>query len=330
MRALRITTFDTPPRRVAALVATAIAGVWIGVVASAPALARPTPRPGVRGALLISVDGLRPDLALKGATPAIHGLMARGSYSFSALTTDMAVTLPSHTSMVTGVPPDSHQVTWNGDPPPGSPTRPAWPTLFELAHAAGYRTGMVAGKSKFVVLDVPGSLDRSFVPVTTVTTDSVVADTALAWIDRDAPAVMFVHLPSVDIAGHTFGWGSDQQMAAIAFADQCIGRMLAALERKHRLESTVVLVTSDHGGSGKSHGAGVPQSLNIPWVVAGPGIRSREDLATDGSRVVHTEDSFATLCFELGLAVPKNVTGRVVDAALTGARAGSRAVGAGH
>jgi predicted AlkP superfamily pyrophosphatase or phosphodiesterase len=274
-----------------------------------------SPLPGVRGVLLVSVDGLRPDL-IKGAdTPVLHRLMARGSFSLLALTTAVAVTLPSHVSMLTGVPPEVHGVTWNGDPPPGK-LYPLRPTLFGIAHAAGYRTAMAAGKSKFVALQMPGTLDRSFVPEASAIGDNAVADTAVSWIRDGAPQLLFVHLPGVDVAGHTFGWGSPPQLAAIAKADRNIGRILDALRSAGVLDSTVVLITADHGGSGRTHGADVPKSLQIPWIIAGPGIRHRLDLDAEGV-VVHTEDSFATLALVLGLSRPQEIAGRAVDAALS-------------
>jgi arylsulfatase A-like enzyme len=282
----------------------------------------------VRGVLLISVDGLRPDLVASGDTPALHALMARGSYSLTALTTDVAITLPSHTSMVTGVPPDVHGITWNGEPPPGARLHPARPTLFELAHKVGYGTAMVAGKSKFVALDVPGSIDRGYVPTLTAISDTAVADTAVRWIDAGTAPVMFVHLPAVDLAGHAHGWGSQEQLAAIAYADRCIGRMLDALERRGRLESTVVLVTADHGGSGKTHGRNVPLSHDIPWILAGPGIRHGVDLTAEGAPTIHTEDTFATLCSVLGIPIPNDVAGHVVDAAFGLAGKEAHAAGA--
>jgi arylsulfatase A-like enzyme len=274
--------------------------------------------PGVRGVLLVSVDGLRPDLISRADAPVIRGLMARGAYDLSARTTDVAITLPSHVSMLTGVTPDVHGIHWNGSPPPEGPLHPSRPTLFELAHAAGYRTMMSAGKSKFVALDVPGTLDRSFEPEDRVIGDEAVTDTAVDWIEQSAPEVLFVHLPSVDTAGHTYGWASRQQMKAIATADRSIGRLLDALSRRGILDSTVVLVSADHGGSGRSHGAKVPHSLRIPWIIAGPGIRSGTDLGSDHGLLVHTEDTFATLCHVLGITIPADVAGRVVDAAFAG------------
>jgi arylsulfatase A-like enzyme len=146
-----------------------------------------------------------------------------------------------------------------------------------------------------------------------VITDWAVTDTAVRWIVGQAPQVLFVHLPQVDAAGHASGWGSNEQLAAIATADRCVGRLLEALERRHLLDSTVILVTADHGGTGRSHGPGDLGSLHIPWIIAGPGIRHGVDLTL--GPVIHTEDSFATLCFVLGVPVAERITGRVVDAA---------------
>jgi predicted AlkP superfamily pyrophosphatase or phosphodiesterase len=289
-----------------------------------------TPLPGVRGVVLVSVDGLRPDLVLRAEAPTLRALMARGCFSLWALTTPLAVTLPSHASMLTGVPPATHGIVWNGDRPAGARLHPARPTLFELARWAGYRTAMAAGKSKFVALAVPGTLDRSYVPATSVTTDSTVTDTAVRWIAESAPQVLFVHLPQVDTAGHASGWGSNDQLAAIATADRCIGRLLEALERRHLLDSTVFLVTADHGGAGRSHGPGDPRSLHIPWIIAGPGIRHGVDLTLDAGLVIHTEDSFATLCFVLGIPVTERITGRVVEAAFAEPRQPTHAPGVGR
>jgi arylsulfatase A-like enzyme len=275
------------------------------------------PQPGVRGVLFVSVDGLRPDFIARADAPVLKDLMARGAFDLSARTTDVAITLPSHVSMLTGVPPDIHGIHWNGNPPPEGPLHPARPTIFELAHAAGYTTAMAAGKSKFVALDIPGALDHAFEPGERVIGDEAVADTAVQWIEQGPPNLLFVHLPSVDSEGHANGWGSPQQFAAIATADRSIGRLLDALARRGVLDSTVILVTADHGGSGRSHGAKVPHSMLIPWILAGPGIHHGMDLGADAKVLVHTEDSFATLCHVLGIPVPTNVTGRVIDAAFT-------------
>lgn len=274
----------------------------------------PPTHPLATRVLLVSVDGLRPDVLLRARTPALHALMARGTFSMWARTTAVAVTLPSHVSMLTGVPPAKHGVVWNSGLPFDHPVWSRYATLFEIARHAGFTTALVTGKSKFIALNQPGTLDWAFVPDTTIS-DAAVADTAVRLIRRHAPQVLFVHLPGVDTAGHAKGWGSAAQIAAVGQADDAIERILSAEQSRGLLDSTEVLVTSDHGGAGLEHGPDDPRSRTIPWILAGPGIRRNFDLTSLGGDDVRTEDTFATLCHLLGLVPPKPVDGRpVLDA----------------
>src|ERR1700712_227630 len=143
--------------------------------------------------LLISIDGCRPDLLLRANTPVVHRLLNEGSFSFWARTTAESVTLPSHTSMLTGVTPVRHGIQWNADLPLEHPVYPSYPTLFQLAKQAGYSTGMVAGKGKFSTLAVPDSLDWEFVPFHAKSEDPVEAQQAVAMIHEHRPQVLFVH-----------------------------------------------------------------------------------------------------------------------------------------
>jgi predicted AlkP superfamily pyrophosphatase or phosphodiesterase len=270
--------------------------------------------PTARRALIISIDGLRPDVLLRANAPVLRGLMSRGSYTMWAKTTAVAVTLPSHVSMLTGVPPSVHGIEWNSDIPLKTPVYSARPTLFELAKRAGFSTGMAAGKSKFSALNKSGTLDWAFVPVIGPVADDMVTDKVLARMRANPPAVLFVHLAGVDVAGHASGWGSKAQLAAVATADRCVGRLLAALGNSQ--DSTIVLISSDHGGAGKSHGPDDPRSRHIPWIIAGPGIRHDFDLATIAELDVRTEDTFATVCYLLGIRLPDGIVGKPVMQAL--------------
>jgi len=281
----------------------------IAAVALGQAGAEARPRPAISRALIVSVDGLRPDLIDLAHATEMRRLMKHGTFTLWARTTDVAVTLPSHVSMLTGVTPSKHGVTWNSERRP--PVYPAWPTLFQVARASGYTTAMVAGKSKFNALAKPGTLTWTYVPGDAVITDEAVTDTATKWIARFAPQVMFVHLPSVDTVGHEKGWGSHDQLEAVKRADRCVGRILDAWGKRDRLDSTVVIITADHGGSGKSHGEDVPRSHEIPWIVSGPGILQGQDLHAE-SIAVRTEDTFATVCWLLGITPPKPVDGRPI------------------
>src|SRR4051812_4091761 len=163
--------------------------------------------------VIISIDGCRPDLLLRANTPNVHGLIARSTFTFWARTTPPSITLPSHTSMLTGVVPRKHKIEWNEDLKLVEPFYPKFPTLFEVAHRAGLTTAIVSGKAKFSVLNKPGTIDWAVVPQEELGDDDVVCAKAVEIIRAHQPQVMFVHLPGVDNAGHKYGWSSPEQMA---------------------------------------------------------------------------------------------------------------------
>jgi len=253
--------------------------------------------------VLISIDGLRPDLALRANMPTLRGMLRDGAYTFWAQTTAVSVTLPAHTSMVTGVSPDKHGVSWNSDPPSGKQVYSKRPTVMEMATAAGYVTAMVVGKSKFATLDKPGAITHVFVPskADSVVSNDVVATHAEEIIAAYKPDLLFVHFPDADTAGHTYGWGSLEQIAAIEKTDRAIAGIFAALDRAALRANTILFLSADHGGGGFTHGAGDARSRYIPWIVVGPGVKHDYDLAQLADVDVRTEATAATICYLLGL-----------------------------
>jgi arylsulfatase A-like enzyme len=277
--------------------------------------AGPPPPPAAapdRRVMIVSIDGLRPDLMIRARTPYLRELTDRGSFSFWARTTPHAITLPSHVSMLTGVVPRRHEIEWNKDLPLKEPVYPSVPTLFELAKKAGYSTALAAGKSKFDAVARPGTVDHLYLPQSAKCDDADVARAAADMIANYRPQVMFVHLPGVDNAGHARGWGTPEQLAAVETADATLGGLLRALEAAGLREQTTLIVTADHGGAGRTHLADDPRSRHIPWIITGPGVRKNVDLTTHTDLVINTEDTFATACHVLGIAADKRIDGKPV------------------
>jgi predicted AlkP superfamily pyrophosphatase or phosphodiesterase len=248
--------------------------------------------------LIISIDGLRPDLLLRAETPNVRSLLAKGSYTFWAETTAQAYTLPCHVSMLTGVSAERHGVTWNEYIEQSYPNAP---TLFDVARQAGYTTAMATGKMKFIVFTRPGALSDYYYPEKEPISDDEVAIHAAALLRKLQPHVMLIHLPGVDTVGHDVGWGSAEQIAAVEKADAALGRVLDTVGALKLLDSTLVIVTADHGGAAKSHEMHDPRSRYIPWIAAGPGVRKGFDLTLLGDRTVRIEDTHPTACAFLGL-----------------------------
>ena len=268
-----------------------------------PAVTPPRPIPAIAHVVIISVDGLRPDRALLANMPTLRMMLREGAYTFWAKTTAVAITLPSHTSMVTGVIPVKHGIHWNEDLPFVQTVYPKVPTVMEMATRAGYVTAMIAGKSKFGALNRPGTITHVFLPrgLNASENNATVAAEAVKILEQYQPALAFIHFPDVDSVGHAKGWGSHEQLATIEETDTELAKIFAALDRAGMRASTVVLLSSDHGGAGLTHGADDPRSRHIPWIIAGPGVKKNYDLTQNAALEVRTEDTCATVCYLLGL-----------------------------
>jgi predicted AlkP superfamily pyrophosphatase or phosphodiesterase len=278
------------------------------------------PVPQVGRVMVVSIDGLRPDVLLRANAPNLHKLTESGAFTYWAQTVPIAVTLPAHTSMLTGVSVERHRINFNDDRATTRPFYPTAPTLFEVARQAGYSTALVSGKAKFMALNKPGTIDWFSAPESAKTTDADVADAAGTILRLHKPQVMFVHFPGGDTTGHASGWASKEQFAAVEKVDEYVGMLMHGLQTSGLADSTIVIVSADHGGSGKKHGANDPRSLYIPWIASGPGIRRNFDLTSLRELTIRTEDTFATACFVLGIPLPAGTQGRPVVQIMEDAR----------
>lgn len=162
---------------------------------------------------------------------------------------------------------------------------------------------MVVGKEKFKTFRDTGACDTWL--LSSLGDDDVVLQATMV-IAAARPDLIFVHLPGVDLAGHTSKWMSPAYLDAVRRADQAVGRLLAWLPN-----DTTVILTADHGGHGIEHGAEEPADTTIPWIIAGPAIVSGRQLTS----TVATVDTAATAALLLGVQLPRDVTGRSVSEA---------------
>ncbi len=263
----------------------------------APTLS-PTPSPLARRVLILSIDGLRPELISLAPMPNLQMLMQNGAYTLTAQTVYPSVTLVAHASMLVGVCPSKHGVDWNDYIPENGFAMGT--DLFDIAQAAGLQTVMHVGKEKIRQVTEPTSLDI-FTYVND--RDTVVADRLVSNFPSDF-RVLFVHFPLVDGMGHVFGWLSPEQVSVAFRADEALGMVLDELDAKNMRAETLIIVTADHGGHDTTHGSTLPEDKTIPWAASGPGVQPRQ-LTTQ----VHIMDTAATAAFALGLEIPSEWDG---------------------
>jgi predicted AlkP superfamily pyrophosphatase or phosphodiesterase len=278
--------------------------------AAAQDAARPVPKGRVTDhVLIVSIDGLRPDAIERFNAATMLRLMREGTYSQDAQTILPSTTLPSHTSMLTGVDVDVHGVTWNSDET--SRLRPLTvPTVFGLAHAAGFRTAAFFGKGKLQQLHVPHTLDyvRSLdIRVAWSGSARRTVNDVDGYLRQASPNLVFIHLVEPDYAGHLFGWMGRSYARAVSEADRALGLLIERADARFGPRRYTLIVTADHGGHGRTHGTADPVDTTIPWIVWGEGVRTGSTLAP-----VRTTDTAATALWLLGVAVPAQWTGRAV------------------
>ena len=257
----------------------------------------------VKHIALFVIDGLRPDGLQQADTPVLDGLMASGVHTLRGRTVMPSVTLPCHMSLFLGVNPGRHGITTNTWTPQVRPV----PGLIDVIHQAGGTTAAFYNWEPLRDVARPGALDASFFLNNCHDAggagDSELADLAADWLGQHPYTFSFVYFGYVDIAGHDAGFASEPYRQAIANADRCIGRVMAALPQE-----CTVIVTTDHGGHEQSHGTDCDEDMIIPFVLSGPGYPAGRVI--EGP--VHITDVAPTVLDLLGVAPPDEWIGKPI------------------
>lgn len=299
--------------------------LWLPGLCAAVFCAAAAPR--VEHVVIISMDGAAPWVIRDTPMPTLQQLAREGAVSWQAETIRPSVTLPSHTSMLTGVMPNRHKITWNDWRPTNGVVRV--PTVFAAAKKAGLSTAMFVGKIKFHHLLQPGTVDHfdfagnagsheqaceegsAYPDQAPENRARAVAARAADHLRRHQPNLCFVHLADPDVVGHQFGWGSAEQRRSLQDVDAALGTLLRGLRQAGLRSRTVVLITADHGGHEKGHSKGTPADVQIPWLAWGQGVRTGSELGIP----IQTCDTAATALWLLDVAPLQPLDSRPVKEA---------------
>jgi hypothetical protein len=113
---------------------------------------------------------------------------------------------------------------------------------------------------------------------------------------------------AVDAAGHAHGGDSPQYREAAEIADRALARALAKID----LSQDAVVITADHGHTGRGgHGGLEPEVLTVPLIMAGAGVKPGAT-AIDA----HLIDIAPTVSALLGIPAPGHGLGRTLTEVL--------------
>jgi arylsulfatase A-like enzyme/tetratricopeptide (TPR) repeat protein len=277
--------------------------------------------------VLVSVDTLRADhLSCYGSettsTPGFDRI-AREGLLFENAASVAPTTLPAHASLLTGTSPFGHWVHDNV----GFRLRQDLPTLASTLKARGYRTGSFIGS---FVLDKKFGLAQGFDVYSDETPETdrglrerrgeKVLEEALGWIgsENEAPFFAFLHFfdphrpyeAPPPFAPQVTGLEAAYR-GEVSYVDSLLQRLLAFLDARGLSESTVLVVTADHGESLGEHGEDThgfflyQSTLHVPLLIRAPGIRHGQR----ASALVRTIDIAPTALELLGVEPPSSFEG---------------------
>ena len=269
--------------------------------------------------LLITLDTTRADrLGIETDrvdTPNLEALAGRGVYYNQAYSVT-PTTLPSHTSMLTGLYPADHRVRENG-----RMIDKKLNLLPALLKARGYDTAaFVSGfplAGQFGLSRGFDHYDDAFAGDATERTASGTTDPAVAWLNGKTDTLfMWVHYfdphePYEPPEPFKSQYPNDPYLGEIAYMDQELGRLVTAFEEFNQDRPWKIIVVGDHGEGLGDHGEALHGNLlyqgtmRVPLIVAGSGIE-----AGTSDRAVSVRQVFDTVLEWSGESRPNSLSGK--------------------
>ncbi len=259
----------------------------------------------MRSAILVVIDGLRPDAIAAADAPTLRRIAAQGTSTMTARTVMPSMSLPCHTSLFYGVPPGRHGITSNMWHPMARPV----PSVVDVVHQAGRKTAMFYNWEPLRDLAAPGSVDAAHMireaSLPGDASDQRLFAMAAEWMSGNPDfGLAFLYYGATDIVGHKHQWMSPEYLEAVRDADRHIeSAVIPALP-----EDCLLVVTADHGGHEWTHGEECDEDMTIPLMLLGPGIPA-------GGKIegpVNITDVAPTILKWLEIEKPPEWTGRAL------------------
>ncbi len=283
----------------------------------------------IRNVLIICIDTCRADyLSCYGyerkTTPNIDAI-AKESILFENAVSPIPQTLPAHCSIFSGTIPPVHGVRDNS----GYRFDDSNIALAEILKEAGFRTGAIV--SSFV-LDSQFGLDQGFDSYNDELTGEAksanlynerkgmdTTEFALRWLEDNKDENFFFFLHYYDPHDkytppepYRTTFADNLYAGEIAYTDYCIGHVIWKLKKLKLYDSTLIIITADHGEMLHEHGEAThgyfiyESAIRVPLLFKVPGLRKSVRI----KQTVGLVDIAPTVCSLLGLEPGVDIDGK--------------------
>ncbi len=247
------------------------------------------PQVKVSHVILISFDGLRSDAITalgQDNTNVFYQMIKEGASTLNARTDyDYTVTLPNHACMITGYPvvgSYGHHLTDNtlvNKTIHDFAGRHIF-SIFDVLHQNNRRSAMLASKLKFHIYEHSFPID---IVSLTDQDDLKTLEVFQKLTDEGLPDFVFMHFAGADHVGHHKGWkigAHSSYMNEVRNLNGYLQIVFNGIRSKAVLkDSTVIIITSDHGGEGLGHSdKNNFHDYTIPFIIWGKPVAKGVDL----------------------------------------------------
>ena len=233
--------------------------------------------------LIIGIDGCRADALELANTPTIDNLIANGIYSPDALNDDITISGPGWSAILCGVWSDKHLSVDNSFV---GTDYTNYPPLFKRIEDfnSDLNTVSICNWNPINDYIVQNHADFKL----NVSSDLEVSNEAINYLSSNDPDCMFLHFDDVDHAGHADGFSPNvsQYITAIEGVDSYISPIIQSISQRpnYANEDWLILITTDHGGLGTSHGGNSIEEQNV-FVIASGNTITQEVIRKDSSLI---------------------------------------------
>ena len=255
-------------------------------------------------AIILGLDGMRPDMLAAARAPRIKALADGGAFSWDALTESVTSSGSAWTSLLTGVHTARHRVLWSDS------TWREWSfeSFFMRAKRCVPDIRTVAHCNWAPIIEE--IFEREALDVRSIGSDDEVTARISADVRSGSGDLHFIQLDDVDAAGHSHGYDSPEYRMSIEKIDGQVGEVLDAVDSRPGDEDWMVCVISDHGGSGTDHGRPSPEEMTIAFVLSSGPLKGRGKLDSAGGPVPRIVDTAPTVCGHMGITPSEAWQGR--------------------
>jgi hypothetical protein len=240
-----------------------------------------------RKVLIFGLDGFRSDALQLAKTPNMDALIATGVYTYDSWNMGITVSGPSWSTIFTGVWHQKHGVTDNSYAGSNYNQYPYFLTRAKQVKPNLYGVQVVTWSPMSDQVYNDG-YDKKLVRPNDFTQWHPAVEAALQDPNID---VMVAYTNYVDGVGHSTGFSPSNSayIKGIEDIDGWVGAVMADVKKRptYADEDWLILLVTDHGGLGTSHGGNSDEERHIWWIASGNNVKPKQIFASDpGSYVM--------------------------------------------